>query len=105
MCCFTDIRSWAFWNRAHKDNTGLDNIQKFHVHCVVNKDTLRLVNMALKTYQVPDGDTRPTRLPKWPGLVFDIETNEGKAMLGSPNGIAAGYFRKSDTLIVALFPC
>lgn len=51
--------------------------------------------MALKTYQVPEGDTRRTILPKWPGLAFKIETDEGKVMLGSPNGIAAGYFRKS----------
>ena len=24
--------------------------------------------------------------------MFDVETEEGKAMLGSPNGVAAGYF-------------
>ncbi|KAF1928401.1 uncharacterized protein M421DRAFT_92650 [Didymella exigua CBS 183.55] len=84
--------SWAFWKRAHKDDAGLNNIQKFFVHDAVNEDTLRLVGVALKTYQVPEGDIRRTRLPKWPGLVFDIETEEGKVMLGSPNGIAAGYF-------------
>ncbi|KAF3045874.1 hypothetical protein E8E12_002891 [Didymella heteroderae] len=84
--------SWAFWKRAHKNDAGLNNIQKFHVHDAVNKETLRPVNMALKTYRVPDGDVRRSRLPRWPGLVFDVEADEGKAMLGSPNGIAAGYF-------------
>jgi hypothetical protein len=101
---FTDGRSWAFWKRAHRNDAGLNNIQKFHVHDAVNEETLRLIAMALKTYRVPDGDVRRTRLPKWPGLVFDIETDEGKAMLGSPNGMAAGYFRKCQTLVIPQFP-
>lgn len=98
-----DYQRWAFWKRAHKGDAGLSNIQKFHVHDAVNEDTLRLVNVALKTYQVPEGDSRHTRLPKWPGLIFNIETEEGKVMLGSPNGIAAGYFRKFWTSNVSLF--
>ncbi|XPT03569.1 Mitochondrial import inner membrane translocase subunit tim8 [Ascochyta lentis] len=84
--------SWAFWRRAHPDGVGLDNINKFLVHDIVNDDTLRLIRLALKTYKVPEGQQRENRLPRWPGLVFGIETEEGKAMLGSPNGIAAGYF-------------
>ena len=91
---FANCCRWAFWKRAHQNDAGLNNIQKFHVHDAVNENTLRLVNMALKTYKVPDGDVRRTRLPKWAGLVFNITTDEGAAMLGSPNGIAAGYFRK-----------
>lgn len=51
--------------------------------------------MALKSYKVPEGQERHKFLPRWPGIEFSIETPEGKAMLGSPNGIAAGYFRKS----------
>ena len=62
------------------------------MHDIVNDDTLKLIKMALETYQVPEGQQRYTLLPKWPGLVFEIETEEGKAMLGSPNGVAAGYF-------------
>ncbi|KAJ4347557.1 Mitochondrial import inner membrane translocase subunit tim8 [Ascochyta clinopodiicola] len=84
--------SWAFWRRAHPDGANLDNINKFLVHDIVNDDTLRLIGLALKTYRVPEGQQRYNFLPKWPGLTFSIETEEGKAMLGSPNGIAAGYF-------------
>ena len=62
------------------------------MHDIVNDDTLKLIKMALKTYHVPEGQQRYTLVPRWPGLVFDIETEEGKAMLGSPNGVAAGYF-------------
>lgn len=99
---FANSCRWAFWKRAHKNDAGLNNIQKFHIHDAVNEETLRLVNMALKTYKVPEGDVGRTRLPKWPGLVFDIETDEGAAMLGSPNGIAAGYFRKPQICSVSL---
>ncbi|KZM28677.1 uncharacterized protein EKO05_0009934 [Ascochyta rabiei] len=84
--------SWAFWRRAHPDGANLDNINKFLVHDIVNADTLKLIELALKTYRVPDGQQRERYLPKWPGLVFDMETDEGKAMLGSPNGVAVGYF-------------
>jgi hypothetical protein len=62
------------------------------VYDITNDETLELIKMALKTYQVPEGQQRYTFLPNWPGLVFDIETEECKAMLGSPNGVAAGYF-------------
>jgi hypothetical protein len=101
---FANCRRWAFWKRAHKNDAGLNNIQKFHVHDAVNEDTLRLVNMALRTYKVPDGDVRRTVLNRWPGLVLDITTDEGAAILGSPNGIAAGYFRKSQTCIISSMP-
>ncbi|KAJ8106913.1 hypothetical protein OPT61_g9226 [Boeremia exigua] len=85
--------AWAFWRRAHGDGQGLGNINKFLVHDIVNAETLRLIGLALKRYEVPDGQQRYKFLPKWPGLELDIETPEGKAMLGSPNGVAAGYFR------------
>ena len=101
---FANCCRWAFWKRAHPNDAGLNNIQKFHVHDAVNEDTVRLVKMALKTYKGPDGDIRRTLLPKLPGLVLDVTTDEGAAMLGSPNGIAAGYFRKSQTCIFSSRP-
>ncbi len=27
----------------------------------------------------------------WPGKTFGLETNEGKALLGTPNGVAVGW--------------
>lgn len=74
--------AWGFWNRAHPGKENLNQISKFLVHDIINQDTLDLIKRALATYKVPDGQQRYTRLPKWPGLVFDIETEEGKAMLG-----------------------
>ncbi|KAJ4311116.1 Mitochondrial import inner membrane translocase subunit tim8 [Neodidymelliopsis sp. IMI 364377] len=84
--------AWGFWNRAHPGGANLDKINKFLVHDIANEDTLKLIKIALKTYKVPEGQSRYKYLPKWPGLVFYIETDEGKAMFGSPNGLAAGYF-------------
>jgi hypothetical protein len=74
--------AWGFWNRAHPGGANLDKINKFLVHDIANEDTLKLIKIALKTYKVPEGQQRYTYLPKWPGLVFDIETDEGKAMFG-----------------------
>lgn len=79
---FTNQCSWAFWKREHPDNVGLDNINKFLVHDVINPATVKLVKRALLSYKVSDGEERYKYVPKWPGLVFDIETEEGKAMLG-----------------------
>lgn len=52
------------------------------MHDIVNDETLNLIRQALKTYKVPEGQQRYNSLPRWPGLVFAIETDEGKAMLG-----------------------
>ncbi|KAF3009504.1 hypothetical protein E8E13_003824 [Curvularia kusanoi] len=83
--------AWGFWKRAHPDGAGLNNINKFLVHDIINPDTLDLMRLALQSYEVPEGQ-RYTYIPAWPGIEFDMETPEGKSMLGSPNGLAAGYF-------------
>lgn len=78
----THKHSWAFWKREHKDGKGLDNINKFLVHDIINRDTEKLIMQALSSYKVPEGGQRYKFVPKWPGLVFGIESDEGKAMLG-----------------------
>ncbi|KAH6639025.1 hypothetical protein C7974DRAFT_387722 [Boeremia exigua] len=84
--------TWAFWRRAHADGAGLSNINKFLVHDIINSQTIRLMQMALQRYEVPEGQERLKRIPKWPGLELGIETPGALAMLGSPNGLAVGYF-------------
>ena len=83
--------SWGFWHEAH-GGRNLGHITKFIVPQIINDETLRLIDQALKTYEVPEGKDRLDTLPAWPGLTFDIDTDQGKALLGSPNGIAAAYF-------------
>lgn len=61
---FTDRHSWGFWNRAHQNDAGLDNDNKFLVHDVINADTLKLIKLALKSYPVPEEQQRYAFLPK-----------------------------------------
>ena len=51
---------------------------------IVNADTLAILNQALQNANV--APPRP-----WPGQEFSMSTEEGKALLGSPNGIAIGW--------------
>lgn len=37
-------------------------------------------------------DNKQGALETWPGMEFNMETDEGKAILGSPNGYGIPYF-------------
>lgn len=73
--------SWGFWYDAHH-GSNLGHITKFIVPQIINDITTLLVEGVLASYHVPDGEQRVTELPKWPGITFDIGTEEGKALLG-----------------------
>jgi hypothetical protein len=88
--------SWGFWNRAwmHRpaSERKLGNINYFIVHNIANEETETLINKAMEVHVGDDGShTGLTVLPKWPGLDY-VADEAGKALLGSPNGLAAGYF-------------
>jgi hypothetical protein len=78
--------AWAFWNRAH-GTQGLDNIKYLFVVMIINKETNQHVKRALGTLSSPRDEP-----DGWPGHDFNMDTNEGKALLGSPVGRWAGYF-------------
>lgn len=80
--------SWGFWYQAHH-GSALGYITKFIVPQIVNDITLRLIDEALKTYDVPDGEMRITAVPEWPGITFDIETEACKALLGESSALMA----------------
>lgn len=73
--------SWGFWYEAH-GGSDLGHITKFVVPQVINDVTLRLIDTALESYDVPADEERPTAIPEWPGITFDIDTDAGKALLG-----------------------
>ena len=73
--------AWGFWHEAH-GGSNLGHITKFIVPQIINEDTLSVIKQALETYEVPEGQERLTALPAWPGVTFDIETDQGKALLG-----------------------
>ena len=66
----------------HPDGQDLNHINLFLVHDIRNKATQDLIAEALKTYKVPEGQKRATKVPMWPGLTFNTDTEEGAAMLG-----------------------
>lgn len=73
--------AWGFWHEAHS-GSNLGHITKFIVPQIINEETLSVIKQALETYTVPEGQVRVTTLPTWPGITFDIETDQGKALLG-----------------------
>jgi hypothetical protein len=82
---FSDI-SWAFWNRA-AGGGNIQNIKYFFVTTIINTETNRHIRKALKTLTPPKQETEG-----WPGVAFGMDTDAGKALLGSPVGKWAGYF-------------
>jgi hypothetical protein len=81
---FSDI-TWAFWNRAAAGN--IQNIKYFFVTTIINTESNRHIREALKTLTPPR-----TEAELWPGSEFSMDTDAGKALLGSPIGRWAGYF-------------
>ncbi|CAI9635688.1 unnamed protein product [Alternaria burnsii] len=79
--------AWAFWNRVHSDVESLQNIRYLFVTMIINKETNQHITRALGTLNPPKEDVEV-----WPGHDFDMETDAGKALLGSPVGRWAGYF-------------
>ncbi|KAF2637896.1 hypothetical protein P280DRAFT_85746 [Massarina eburnea CBS 473.64] len=77
---FSDVL-WGYWVR---DNANIKNIKYFWVEGVVNIDTNSIIATALKAA----GKT----LAVWPGTTFDMNTEAGKAILGSDNGASFAWF-------------
>ncbi|KAH7091636.1 hypothetical protein FB567DRAFT_436058 [Paraphoma chrysanthemicola] len=71
--------AWGLWNRENSGN--LKGVRKFLSVNVINEDGQAIITKALGGFPEP-----------WPGKDFSPTTDAGKALLGSPNGIAAGFF-------------
>ncbi|CAO2649457.1 Nn.00g068420.m01.CDS01 [Neocucurbitaria sp. VM-36] len=73
---------WGFWNR---DNPNLRNIRYYVVNMVANEEACELIARALKNKE-------KEKITPWPGITFGTDTDEGKAILGSPVGATIAYF-------------
>ena len=71
----------GFWNR---DNPNIQNIKYFFMMGISNDQTNQLIATCLQK--------KGKQLSEWPGTDFGTETDEGHALLGSPNGAAFAYF-------------
>ncbi|KAH6644834.1 hypothetical protein C7974DRAFT_420258 [Boeremia exigua] len=77
---FSDIL-WAYWARANPDVT---NIRFFFMLGISNDETNQLIARCLHN--------AGKELSEWPGVEFGADTEEGHALIGSPNGAAFAYF-------------
>jgi hypothetical protein len=77
---FSDLL-WGYWTR---DNPDIKNIKFFFMMGISNDQTNTLIATCLHN--------RKQTLKEWPGVEFDTKSDEGHALLGSPNGAAFAYF-------------
>ena len=77
---FSDIL-WGYWS---KDNPNIKNVSYFFMMHISNDQTNALIATCLHNKQ--------ETLKEWPGVAFDTKSDEGHALLGSPNGAAFAYF-------------
>lgn len=72
---------WTVWKTITPNPNDLRYIGR---DLIVNDDTRGIMNDVFAR--------GPTRKPvTWPGVRFGIETEEGQALLGTPNGLATAY--------------
>ncbi|KAL8772420.1 MAG: hypothetical protein Q9209_002371 [Squamulea sp. 1 TL-2023] len=72
---------WAVWKTVAKFPNDLRYIGR---DSIINDDTWGIMNDIFEKGQ--------TKKPlTWPGLTFEIDTEEAQALLGTPNGLATAY--------------
>jgi len=73
---------WGAWN-INLAPEKLANIRYYFSMNVINWESEGIISRAIKSV---DAGMRP-----WPGITFDMESEGGRALLGSPNGRVIGY--------------
>ncbi|KAH7388645.1 hypothetical protein BKA66DRAFT_511037 [Pyrenochaeta sp. MPI-SDFR-AT-0127] len=72
---------WAYWVR---DNPNPKNLRIYGAYNVVNDATSLLAARAFRNNKIKE-------LSKWPGAAFTADTDEGKALIGSPIGASIAH--------------
>ncbi|KAJ4380220.1 hypothetical protein N0V86_004529 [Didymella sp. IMI 355093] len=73
--------AWLSWTKYAKPN---NHLKYFFNVAITNVATQQAIRRVLKTTNSAYGP--------WPGATFGADTEEGKVLLGSPNGRGHGYF-------------
>ncbi|KAF2014147.1 hypothetical protein BU24DRAFT_492854 [Aaosphaeria arxii CBS 175.79] len=73
---------WGQWTLHTKGNVG--NVRYLISNAVTNVDTGPIIQRAIESVNA-------SPLKKWPGVSFSSMSEQGRALLGSPNGIGLGY--------------
>ncbi|KAL8681438.1 MAG: hypothetical protein Q9186_002443 [Xanthomendoza sp. 1 TL-2023] len=71
--------TWTLW----KEKGGAGNLRYIAHDLVANEDTESVMDSIIE-----EANKKPADLP-FPGLVFNMDTEPGRALLGTPNGIGA----------------
>jgi len=83
---------FALWKDEVKERgTNIGDLNYFLSVCIDNEVALRIID------QVAKGD-----LSFYPGLAFSTQEPEGKALLGTPNGVAIGYLLSQHKEVMGL---
>ncbi|KAF1937969.1 hypothetical protein EJ02DRAFT_411304 [Clathrospora elynae] len=77
---FSDVL-WGYWSR---DNADVKNIRYLLMVGICNDMTNQLIDECLCR--------KNAELREWPGTDFEADTEEGHALIGSPNGAVFAYF-------------
>ncbi|KAJ4335147.1 hypothetical protein N0V87_006301 [Didymella glomerata] len=77
---FSDVL-WGYWSKANPDNK---NVRYLFMMGISNDQTNTLIATCLHN--------KEETLKEWPGIEFHTKSDEGHALLGSPNGAAFAYF-------------
>jgi hypothetical protein len=72
------------WARFAQNPKELRNLKYFFRNHIINDDTKNIINEALRR----TGQS----LSEWPGVEFSMTSDEGKAILGTPNGGGVAWF-------------
>ncbi|KAF9885830.1 hypothetical protein FE257_012302 [Aspergillus nanangensis] len=71
---------YLFWKEL-STNKNVKNLKYFFRHHVINTQSKRIA------LEVAGG-----AIPEWPGVSYDMSTDQGKAILGTPNGSGVAFF-------------
>ena len=73
---------------AKRQNIPLSNLQTIIRDSITNTDTLDIIDDVCSRL----GNKKPKLCPpELPGLLYDVNSDEGKALLGTPNARGAGW--------------
>lgn len=75
--------NWFFWEMScQEEKVGVENLNYVFRVQVVNDNTNFVVSKALGS----------TSVDAWPGKEFNMDTDQGRAILGTPNGGGVAWF-------------
>ncbi|KAL8895341.1 MAG: hypothetical protein Q9207_008209, partial [Kuettlingeria erythrocarpa] len=72
--------TWTIWRQKAGSNTTANRLRYIARDVITNEDTRALMEFIFRNY-------RGTDVVPFPGLEFGMDTDEGRALLGTPNGI------------------